>query len=417
MDSILKNPEIKSIIIKLLIVHSIFAGSIYFFFNHQFHKLNENIVNQNSMIIGKVLYDHPELENNIIKYVTKEATKEQIIKGKEILKQYGYYEDMKITSQPLLENFYESFQVKFILAFILGLIPLIGIVLLEYKNIFKKVKEISHASEKVIEGDYSLILREDREGDFAILAHNFNLMSNILKLSLHKLKEDKIFLKNIISDISHQLKTPLTSLLTINELLLTRKEMKDDVRIDFLQKSGSQLNRMEWLIISLLKIARLEAQAINFEKRNTLGINFIQDALSSLKFKSDAKHQKIMVSGNLDNVYFYVDEQWTIEAILNIIKNCIEHTKEGGEIKVHISETPLFSRILIEDNGEGIDKKDLPHIFERFYKGSNSVNAESVGIGLALTKVIIERQGGTILVNSKKGIGSKFTITFLKGII
>ncbi|MEL5864892.1 sensor histidine kinase [Clostridium cochlearium] len=153
------------------------------------------------------------------------------------------------------------------------------------------------------------------------------------------------------------------------------------------------------------------------KEKNILGINCIQKALISLKFKSDEKHQKIVVSGNLDNVYFYVDEQWTIEAILNIIKNCIEHTKEGGEIKVHISETPLFSRILIEDNGEGIDKKDLPHIFERFYKGSNSVNAESVGIGLALTKVIIERQGGTILVNSKKGKGSKFTITFLKGII
>ena len=95
-------------------------------------------------------------------------------------------------------------------------------------------------------------------------------------------------------------------------------------------------------------------------------------ALISLKFKSDEKHQKIVVSGNLDNVYFYVDEQWTIEAILNIIKIVLNIQKEGGEIKVHISETPLFSRILIEDNGEGIDKKDLPHIFERFYKGSNS---------------------------------------------
>lgn len=417
MDSILKNPEAKSIIIKLIIFQSIFAGIIYVFLNYQFHKLNENIVNENSMIIGSVLYEHPELENDIIKYVTKESTEEQIIKGKEILKQYGYYESMKITSQPLLKNFYKSFQIRYTLVFILALIPLIGIVLLEYKNIFQKVKKISNASEKVIEGDHSLILKEDEEGDFAILAHNFNLMSNRLKLSLHKLKEDKVFLKNIISDISHQLKTPLTSLVTINELLLTHKEMEEEVRIDFLQKSESQLSRMEWLIINLLKIARLEAQAINFQKKNVLGINFIEKALGSLKVKSDEKYQKMTVSGDLDDVYFYVDEQWTVEAVLNIIKNCIEHTKEGGEIKIHISETPLFSRILIEDNGEGIDKKDLPHIFERFYKGSNSVNAESVGIGLALTKVIIESQGGTILVNSEKGKGSKFDITFLKGII
>ncbi|KAJ52546.1 hypothetical protein BD780_000788 [Clostridium tetanomorphum] len=417
MDSILKNPETKSIIIKLLVVQSIFAAIIYLFFSYQFHKLNENIVNQNSMIIGEILYTHPELENSIIRYVTKGATKEQIIKGKEILKQYGYYETMKVTSQPLLKNFYTSFQINSILAFILGFIPLIGVVLLEYKNIFKKVEELSYASEKVIEGDHSLVLREDREGDFAILAHNFNLMSNRLKLSLHKLKEDKVFLKNIISDISHQLKTPLTSLFTINELLLTRKEMKEDVRIDFLEKSSSQLNRMEWLIINLLKIARLEAQAINFEKRNVLGVNCIEKALGSLKFKSDEKHQNIIITGDLDDVYFYVDEQWTVEAILNIIKNCIEHTQERGEIKIHISETPLFSRILIEDNGEGIDKKDMPHIFERFYKGSNSVKAESIGIGLALAKVIIESQGGTILVRSEKGKGSKFDIIFLKGVI
>ncbi|WP_027623992.1 sensor histidine kinase [Clostridium lundense] len=417
MDSILKNPETKSIVIKLLVFQGIFAGVIYVFLNYQFNKLNENIVNQNSMIIGSILYEHPELEDSIIKYVTKEATKEQIIKGKEILKQYGYYENMKITSQPLLKNFYASFQIRYTLVFILALIPLIGIVLLEYKNIFQKVKKISNASEKVIEGDHSLILREDEEGEFAILAHNFNLMSNRLKLSLHKLKEDKIFLKNIISDISHQLKTPLTSLFTINELLLTHKEMEEEVRTDFLQKSESQLNRMEWLIINLLKIARLEAQAISFQKKNVLGITFIQKALTSLKIKSDEKHQRITVSGDVDNVYFYVDEQWTVEAVLNIIKNCIEHTKEGGEIKIHISETPLFSRISIEDNGEGIDKRDLPHIFERFYKGSNSVNAESVGIGLALTKVIIESQGGTILVNSEKSEGSKFDITFLKGII
>lgn len=417
MDSTLKNPEMKSIIIKILIVQSIFAGLIYLSFNYQFYELNKNIANQNSIIIGKILYEHPELENSIVKYVTKEATEGEVMKGKKILKQYGYHESMKITSQPLLKNFYESFKAKYILAFILGFIFLIYVVILEYKNIFKKIKDISIASEKVIEGDYSLVLPEDQEGDFSILANNFNLMSQTLKLSLHKLQEDKIFLKNIISDISHQLKTPLTSLFTINELLLTRKEMKEDIKIDFLQKSQSQLNRMEWLIINLLKIARLEAEAINFKKKNILAINCIDKALSSLKFKSHEKHQKITITGDVHNVHFYVDEQWTTEAILNIIKNCMEHTKEWGEIKINVLETPLFSRITIEDNGEGIDKKDLPHIFERFYKGSNSVKAESVGIGLALTKIIIENQGGSIWVTSEKGKGSKFDITFLKTII
>lgn len=417
MESTLKNPEMKSIIIKILIVQSILAGITYIFFGYQFNKLNTNIVNQNSIMIGKILYEHPELENKIIKYVTKKPTEMEVITGKKILKQYGYYESMKVTSQPLLENFYRSFKVKYISVFVLAFMFLIYIVILEYKKIFKKVKDISLASEKVIEGDYSLVFDEGKEGEFSILAHNFNVMSQRLKLSLHKLQEDKVFLKNIISDISHQLKTPLTSLFTINELLLTRKEMKEDIKIDFLEKSQSQLNRMEWLIINLLKIARLEAQAISFQKKNILAINCIEKALSSLKFKSDEKHQKITITGDVDNVHFYVDEQWTTEAMLNIIKNCMEHTKEWGEIKINVLETPLFSRITIEDNGEGIDKKDLPHIFERFYKGSNSVNAESVGIGLALTKVIIENQGGSIWVTSKRGKGSKFDITFLKTII
>ncbi|WP_125153519.1 sensor histidine kinase [Clostridium rectalis] len=417
MNSIVKNPEMKSIIIKLLIIQSIFLGIIYMFFYCEFYNLNDNIVNQNSAIMGKILLAHPELEGEIVSYITKGANKEQIVKGKKVLSEYGYYEDMNRNSNPLLKEFYKEFKLKYLLTILIGVLCILYVVFFEYKKMFYKVREISFASEKVMDDDYSVVLPENKEGDFSILAHNFNLMSNRLKLGFYKLKQEKIFLKNILSDISHQLKTPLTSLVTINELLLTRKDMEEYIRIDFLEKSSSQLDRMEWLIINLLKIARLEAGAINFQRKSILAVECIKDALESLKYKSEEKNQNIIINGDLDSVILYVDKQWTTEAILNIIKNCIEHTKKGGEIKIGISETPLFSRVTIEDNGEGIDKKDLPHIFKRFYKGSNSLEAESIGIGLALTKLIVESQGGTIVVTSEKNKGSKFVITFLKVIV
>lgn len=417
MESLFNNPEFKSITIKLVILQLIFTVVCFLFIKINFEKFNTKMVNQNIALTGNLLLKHPELENDIIKDITKTPSENEINKGRDILKQYGYTSEMEIYSQPMLNKFYYNFQIKNIILMGLYFIPLFILIKKGYEIIYRKIKEISYASERVVKGDFNFTLSEGNEGQFGILGNQFNDMANRLKLTLEKLKEEKIFLKNIISDISHQLKTPLSALIMFNELLIEDKNMDNHVRDEFLEKSKLQLDRMEWLIINLLKMARVEAGVINFENKKISLTKAVKLSLIPLNFKAKEKKQNIEINEESKDVFFNGDLEWTAEALTNIIKNCIEHTNENGKITICISKTPIFSRIIIKDNGEGINKKDIPHIFERFYKGSNSVKVQSVGIGLALSKVIIESQNGSISVKSKKGVGTEFTITFLKGVI
>lgn len=417
MNSFLQNKELKLIITKLLAAQVIFSIIIFGFINYKMVSLNREIVNQNSALIGKIANIYTNIGDKLVPLITKKASASDINRGNKILKQYGYSIEMSVSSQPVLRNFYMGFSIMGAFLLILFFIPIGILILLSYKDIYAKVRKISAAAEGVVEGNFDIRMPEKGEGDFDMLGHNFNAMAYRLKLSIEKLREEKVFLKNTISDISHQLKTPLTSLITINELLLAQKNMGEEIRFDFLEKSKSQLNRVEWLIINLLKMARLESGNIVFKIERALLHNIIENALHPLIIKAEEKHLRIGVTGEINNVFFSGDEEWTAEALTNIVKNCIEHTPEYGEINIELVETPIFSKVVITDTGEGIDKNDIPHIFERFYKGSNAAKTESVGIGLALAKVIIEGQNGTISVLSEKGKGSKFIITFLKGSI
>lgn len=417
MYELFKNPEFRSTITMLLLCQIIFAIILFSFTMVWLNRINEAIVEQNAALTGQILSKYPQFEDEIMPVILKGPNNTEISKGQEILKRYGYNKNMGIGNQPLLKGIYLNIQIKVLLIAIIYFIPIFFLISREHKHLYSKIQNISHAAEQVVKGDFSLILPEDEQGEIGILNHQFNQMANRIKLGIEQLSNEKIFLKNIISDISHQLKTPLSSLIMFNELMLEDRDMDDDVGEVFLKKSKTQLERMEWLTISLLKMARLEAGAIQFKRECIYLIEPVDIAIATLNPKVESKHQLITLDGEIKKAQFLGDRDWTAEAIINILKNCIEHTEYGGNILISIEETPIFSRIIIKDSGEGIDRKDLPHIFERFYKGTSTVKTESVGIGLALSKLIIESQGGTISVKSKKHEGTKFTITFLKGII
>lgn len=416
MKGFLKNPEFKSAAIKMAVLQGIFVIITFFFINNEIVSLNNKIIDQNTALIGHIVSEYPQMEDDIVGYVTRGANKEEIAKGRQVLEAYGYDHNMPISSQTMFKNSYMAILIKTVSLLLLYFIPLYLLLLFEYRKLYSKVNRISLASERVVEGDFSVIIPENYEGEFAKLSHSFNIMAERLKLNLEDLKEDKLFLKNIISDISHQLKTPLASLIMYNDNLLQDKNMSEKIRMEFLNRSKEQLDRMEWLVINLLKMARLEVDAINFYYEKMELKKAVQKSISALKSLWEEKGQTINISRESD-ACINGDEEWIGEALINIIKNCIEHTGNGGKIVIELSETPLFSRIVIKDNGEGIEEKDLPHIFERFYKGSNSVKTESIGIGLSLSKLIIEKQGGSIAANSIRGAGTEFTITFLKGVI
>lgn len=411
-----KNPELKGIVIKIIILQLLFSAALFFVSDSGFKDLNSELTQRNQALAGKILLMHPELERDIIGIITQQATSEEINYGKQILKQYGYDLNLETGSQPLLRKIYISVEARTILFALLWLVPIIALILFEYGKLYKKVRRISKASEKVIEGSLETPLPESGEGDFDILGHQFNQMSQRLIRSVEREKQDKIFLKETISNISHQLKTPLSSLLTFNELMLDQKDMDETTRQDFLEKSKAQLVRMEWLIANLLKLARLEAGAILFKKDN-LDLRQLVDASINVLSPKIAKKDINITVENSSAVWLTADCDWTSEAVVNIIKNCIEHTDVGGSIGITLSETPLFSSISIKDNGCGINSSDLPHIFERFYRGNSNINTEGIGIGLSIAKLIIEGQNGTITVKSTLNKGTEFVITLLKTVV
>ncbi|UPA29458.1 HAMP domain-containing histidine kinase [Terrisporobacter glycolicus] len=250
----------------------------------------------------------------------------------------------------------------------------------------------------------------NQDGQIGLLKTELIKMTNILKEKVELLNNEKIFLNNTISDISHQLKTPMTSLVILNDLMY--EDLPQETKIEFLDKIKSQLNRMEWLVKSMLKLSKVEAKVIDFEKKEVKIKELIKRSVAPSLIPMEIKNIELSISGD-DNTSYIGDINWSSEAFVNIIKNCIEHTPQGGKINISYDENPIYCEVVIKDSGEGIDKKDLPHIFKRFYKGKAS-KEDSVGIGLAMSKSIIESQNGDIYVNSEKNQGTEFHIIFHK---
>lgn len=279
-----------------------------------------------------------------------------------------------------------------------------------YKR-YKILKNLSLDIDKILHGNQELNLKDYAEGELAILHNEISKMTARLNEQAESLKQDKIYLADSIADISHQIRTPLTSINLIASFL-SEENLSDERRLELTKELFSLLSKIEWLINSLLKISKLDAGTIKFKNEKVNLYNLIKKSTLPIEIPLDLKNQKVIINSNKQEV-FYGDINWTSEAVENILKNCMEHTEEGGIITVTLSETPIASEIIISDNGKGIDEIDLPNLFKRFYKGKNS-SSNSVGIGLALAKMIITSQNGTIKAENNEDKGAKFTIKFYK---
>ncbi|WP_010283689.1 sensor histidine kinase [Bacillus timonensis] len=293
-------------------------------------------------------------------------------------------------------------------------ILLIGCFLVFTKWRYREIENLSGYLRKITSGDYSLDVRDNHEGELSILKSDIYKVT--LKLSEHSslLQQDKLKLTNAISDISHQLKTPLTSMMVMADLL---GEAKLDVekRVEFTNNIRVQLERIEWLVSSLLKLSKIDAGTVPFKKDTVYVSELVERAVHPILVPMDVKQQKLIVEGEKE-VSIIGDFNWTAEALINILKNCVEHTQEGGSISILFSENALYTEIIISDNGKGIAKEDLPYIFKRFYKGKNA-GEDSIGIGLAMAYSIIKSQQGDIEVRSAEGKGTTFIIKFYKQVI
>lgn len=285
--------------------------------------------------------------------------------------------------------------------------------------IYSNVDTISGLMEGVIEGEVDYTAEVFQQGSMGILYTNFYKMVTILRESRMKEGKEKEFLKETISDISHQLKTPLASLKVFVELLYDEKITEETKKKQVLMEAGKQLDRMEWMVLAMLKLARIEAGSIQFEKKECEVKKVLIAAVEAVEYLLDKKKQRIRIlwpegMENPQGVRMCCDKEWLTEAIINLLKNASDYSDNNTSITIRVEENHLFTRICVEDEGVGIEEADLPHIFKRFYRVNNAVNPGSVGIGLSLTKSIVEGMGGNIRVKSRVGEYTCFVLTFLK---
>jgi signal transduction histidine kinase len=372
----------------------------------------EEMFRLKSSILGVVLNQAPELEGAVIDaYMNIEE--HSGVSGQAALNRVGL-NSKTIVRKDFFSNFSKNIFVYYVMFTITLLLIIVLFCIYDDRQQKKALNELVEYLEAVNMKNYSLDLRDNQEGVYSLLKNNIYKVTSMLKESNKDLVEERNELSKAISDISHQIKTPLTSIQILTDVL-RKGSLPEEKEVEFHKALQGQISRMNWLVSSLLKLAKFDAKTIDLKKDKIYISDLINKMTELFMISIEVKDINLVVKENLE-ASFYGDFDWTIEALSNIFKNCLEHSDEGGSIKIEYDENPLYTEIVILDEGKGIDKEDLPYIFKRFYKGKNSAN-ESVGIGLALTKSIVESQSGVIKVDSHVGKGTKFAIRFYKNII
>ncbi len=262
-----------------------------------------------------------------------------------------------------------------------------------------------------LSGDTDARIDCDQEGELYRLFHAVNTLSAVLNAHAANELREKDFLKNTISDISHQLKTPLAALNIYNGLLQGEAEELPAIQ-EFVTLSEQELDRMEMLIQNLLKITKLDAGSIVIEKHMENVADMMKDIELHFAYRVRREQKELALSGS-DCISFPCDRDWLTEAIDNIVKNALDHTQKDDSIRIEWQQFASVVQITVKDNGSGIHPEDLHHIFKRFYRSRFSKDTQGVGLGLPLAKAIIEAHNGTIEVHSELGAGTTFVINLL----
>ncbi len=280
------------------------------------------------------------------------------------------------------------------------------------KKRYEKLNELNNYLSLVQSGNYDLDINDNAEGELSILKNNLYKIISTLRTQNEMLKKDKVYLADSLADISHQLKTPLTSMMVMTDLL--KESESDKKNQEFISIIENQLEKMRWLILNLVKLSKLDADTVEFKHEQTHIKSVIDESVKPFLVTLDLKG--ISLVNSVVDFSFIGDKNWSIEAFENILKNCIEHTDINGELTISSKITSIYDAVIIKDDGCGIAPEDVPHIFERFYHGKNS-STDSVGIGLALAKMVFEKEKASVFVESTLGQGTTFEIRFYKAIV
>lgn len=371
------------------------------------NKVYSKIVNEKiNDIINNVMEKYPEVkEEDILKIINNRDDSSE-----NILEKYGYDDELSYIKE-LRENINKNLINTAVLIGIFGIASLS--IFMRYVLIQEKeLKEINEYIKEVNNKNYSLKIEDNKDGELSRLRNELYKTTVILREAAENSEEEKEKLSIAIADISHQLKTPLTSIRIMLDNISDNPDMPQEIREDFIQDISKQVEHMSSLVISLLKIAKFDAGTIKMENEEIDAKKLIDSVINNLAILIEIKEIEVITKID-EKAIFIADYKWQQEALTNILKNAIEHSQPKSNIYIIVENTSIFLKIKIKDEGQGIEQKDLKHIFERFYRAKNC-NEESIGIGLSLAKTIIEQNNGYIKATSEVGKGTLFEIKYIK---
>lgn len=404
--NIFKNRNSRKTIILGIIVIMLSTGIFWIINNIQYRKYLKIVNAKIDNIISQVIEKYPDItEEEVLEILKNNETPES-----SVLEKYGYTPDISYI-KTLGEQIETNKKQNIALVIIFGTVSL-GIYLIYVITQEKKIAEINEYIKQINNKNYILKIEENDNGELSKLRNELYKTTVLLKETAEISEKEKENLSTAIADISHQLKTPLTSIRIMLDNIQDDPDMEKEVREDFLKEISKQIDWISSLVVALLKIAKFDAGTIKMENNEINAKNLIDNIVSNLAILMELKNIEIITNVD-EKATFIADYKWQQEALTNILKNAIEHSKHNSRIYITVENTNLFLKIIIKDEGSGIDKEDLKHIFQRFYKTKNS-SENSIGIGLPLAKAIIEQSNGYIKVETKYGEGTSFEVKYIK---
>lgn len=398
--------ELKKYIISTLIVF-ICLFVLFLFLNiYEYKTYTKNFNNKISAIINVIKKDYPKItDKEIIEIINNDT-----LKTNDFFNKYG----IDVNNKSILiknDRDYHKF-LAINLSFLTITVAILLIIYIRYNYKKEKdIKDIIKCIEQINKKNYEIQIDSISEDELSILKNEIYKTTIMLKETAENSNKDKLNLKKSLEDISHQLKTPLTSILVMLDNIIEDSNMEEKIRNDFIVDIKRNVLNINFLVQSLLKLSKFDANTIHFVKQENDLKTIVEESIKNVSTLCDLRNINIKLNIK-ENSKIICDDKWQIEALTNIIKNAIEHSKNNSNIIINIENNNVYSMIEVIDFGEGIAKKDIKHIFERFYKCKNT-KTDSIGIGLALAKTIVEEDKGTISVESNK-LETKFIIKYYK---
>lgn len=388
----------------LLICLFIFMGIViinnFFIYRNYCRQVNTVI----TQMILEIEQQYPKVEEQELIHILNQNHQNR----KKDLSDFGISDNEVNVIKSMETVFYYSLVMSISILIFFGVLAILILFFYFFKE-NKKMGEIIAYIHAINQRHYDLCLFDNEEGVISRLKNELYKITVMLKEQAEKSKKEKEAMKESLADISHQMKTPMTSVLVLIDNLMENEEMPIELRRKFLMEISHQIRWVNSLIISLLKLSRFSAGVVEMKREQIFLYDFFEEVRKSLLIPAEIRNVKVHIQKNQE-ISFFGDRYWEREAMTNLLKNAIEHTLENGNVKIYFEENYFFTRIFIEDEGTGIDPEEQKRIFERFYRGEYTGNG--VGIGLSLAKKIIENDYGKIKVNSQNGKGTIFEIRY-----